>query len=151
VRMYLPTAGAEERQPELAAPVVAQRPKQRVGTVLIVDDEVSLVEIAVNFLGKLGYTALSACDGPEALRVLAETAEIDVIVTDVIMGGGMDGMELAQQVHALRPEIRVVYSTGFPSEALSERRRPLENSRVLQKPYRLAELAEVVERAVSDT
>jgi len=78
------------------------------GSVLVEDDESGLVKIAMTYLKKLGYTTHSAKDADEALEMLESGIEVDVMVTDVSMGGGMDGMELAQEVSRLRPEIRVI-------------------------------------------
>jgi len=145
VLLYLPLADLAATPAEEPRRVAA--PSHLGGSVLVVDDESGLVKIAVTYLRKLGYRTHSAKDADEALMLLKSGIEVDVMVTDVIMGGGMDGMELAREVHRLRPEIRVIYSSGFSADALSGRRLSVPNSLVLQKPYRLAELGEIVERA----
>ncbi len=150
VMIYLPFAEQASRQEPAVEVERACGVDRHGGTILLVDDEAGLLEIATRYLQHLGYTTMTANDGPEALRLLESTATVDVLVTDVIMGGGMDGLELAQQVRARRPEIRIIYSSGFPTGALPNRRLPLENSRVLQKPYRLTELAEVIGRSFMD-
>jgi PAS domain S-box-containing protein len=147
ITFYLPLAG----QPVAVPPAKpAENPAiVRSGVVLIVDDEAELVEIAVTYLAARGYTVLTAHDAKEALRVVEQHGKVDAMVTDIVMGGGMDGMELAQAVRALSPRTRVVYSSGFPADALSERSLPLAGSLVLQKPYRLAELAASVDQALT--
>ena len=119
--------------------------------VLIVDDEAELVDIAVTYLSARGYTVLSARDAKEALKIIADHGAVDAMVTDIVMGGGMDGMELAQTVRLLSPRTKVVYSSGFPADALSERSLPLAGSLILQKPYRLAELGASVANALGAT
>jgi PAS domain S-box-containing protein len=151
VTIYLPFAEQPSRQEPLTECGPEEEVKRVGATVLLVDDEAGLVEIATRYLQQLGYTTLTANDGPSALRLLESTEAVDVLVTDVVMGGGMDGMELAEQVHAARPAIRIIYSSGFPADALSNRKLPLDNSHVLQKPYRLAELAEVIQRSCMDS
>jgi PAS domain S-box-containing protein len=147
ITFYLPFA---------AKPAPAARPGpaeydsgKRSGVVLIVDDEAELVEIAVTYLAARGYTVLTAHDAKDALRVIEQHGNIDAMVTDIVMGGGMDGMELAQAVRLLSPRTQVVYSSGFPADALSERSLPLAGSLVLQKPYRLAELGASIDRALA--
>jgi DNA-binding NtrC family response regulator len=137
-----------------SAPLAARpRPEfkaetQRTGRILIVDDEADLLSISVSYLTARGYTALSALDGKEALRLLAESGAVDVLITDIVMGGGMDGMELAQEVHRISPRTSVIYSSGFPADALSERSLPLADALVLQKPYRLSELCDSIDQAI---
>ena len=135
--------------------VLAARPQEdkfpqlrRSGRILIVDDESELLDISISYLTARGYTALRASGADEALRTLTDKGPVDVLITDIVMGGGMDGMELAQAVHRLYPQTRVVYSSGFPADALSERSLPLADSLVLQKPYRLSELGASIDQAL---
>jgi CheY-like chemotaxis protein len=90
--------------------------------VLIVDDEVDLLEVAVTYLAEMGFTVLSAVDGPSALEVSARTPAVDLLLTDVVMPGGMNGVILAQQIRQQHPEVKVIYASGFPSSTLVERR-----------------------------
>ena len=80
--------------------------------------------------------------------MLKDKGSVDVLVTDIVMGGGMDGMELALAVHGLYPQTRIIYSSGFPADALSTRSLPLADSLVLQKPYRLSELGASIDQAL---
>jgi PAS domain S-box-containing protein len=114
------------------------------GTVLIVDDEEDLLEVALAYLAEMGLTALDAKDGASALEVLAQRSEIDLMVTDIVMPGGMNGVELAQRALALRPDLKIVYSSGFPSEALAERSMPLAGGPLLHKPYQRAEFTAII-------
>ena len=149
ITFYLPFEGAMRNAPLATRP----RPEfkaetRRTGRILIVDDEADLLNISVSYLTARGYTALSALDGKEALRLLAESGAVDVLITDIVMGGGMDGMELAQEVHRISPRTSVIYSSGFPADALSERSLPLADALVLQKPYRLSELGDSIDQAI---
>ena len=118
------------------------------GTVLVVDDEVELLEVALAYLAEMGITGYEAIDGASALKVIAQHSEIDLMVTDIVMPGGMNGVELAQKARALRPGLRIVYSSGFPAEALAERSMPLVDGPLLHKPYQRAEFAAMVHRVM---
>jgi len=144
--VYLPfdSSGAPVAKVRPAETVVADRS----GLVLIADDEAELLEISVSYLKARGYTVLSASNAAEALSVLDAHGPVDAMVTDILMGDGMDGMELAQAVHRISPRTRVVYSSGFPADALSGRSLALADSLVLQKPYRLADLGASVDQAL---
>jgi len=71
------------------------------------------------------------------------------MVTDIIMPGNMNGIELAQKVRELRPGIKVIFTSGFPAEALEERSGKLEGGPLLHKPYQRAEFADMVRRQAS--
>src|SRR5208282_4169582 len=105
--------------PVAAIPFKSQAGAGRV--VLVVDDEVDLLEIAVAYLEDMGYRALHATDGARALEVLASEPNIELLITDVIMPGGMNGVELARRVREQNPSVKVIYSSGFPSDALAQR------------------------------
>jgi CheY-like chemotaxis protein len=112
--------------------------------VLVVDDEPDLLKIAVAYLTEMGCAALKAIDGAAALEIVQREKKIDLMVTDIIMPGGMNGVELAQRVHELSPEIKIIYTSGFAAEALAERRMSLVNGPLLRKPYQRAEFRAIV-------
>jgi PAS domain S-box-containing protein len=132
VSFYLPLAEGMSL-PVNASKVVSSA--KRSGTVLVVDDEPDLLDIAVAYLAELGYTALQAQNGADALQVIAQHPEIDLVMTDIIMPGGMNGVELAQKVRQLYPAIKIIYSSGFPADVLAERSMPLVDGPLLHKPY----------------
>ena len=146
VSFYLPLVA------DLLHPAPADTPKRHDakmgGTVLVVDDEEDLVEVALAYLAEMGLTALDAKDGASALEIIAHHDEIDLMVTDIVMPGGMNGVELAQWALALRPGLKIVYSSGFPAEALAERSMPLVDGPLLHKPYQRAEFVAIIERAL---
>jgi CheY-like chemotaxis protein len=114
-----------------------------------VDDEADLLDIADAYLSELGYTVIRAGDGHAALAALERAGEIDLMVTDIIMPGGMNGIELARKVREIRPEIKVIFTSGFPADALSERSGNLEGGPLLHKPYLRAEFADMVRKSVN--
>jgi PAS domain S-box-containing protein len=118
------------------------------GTVLVVDDEEDLIEVALAYLAEMGFAALEAKDGASALEMIAQHREIDLMVTDIVMPGGMNGVELVQKALALRPDLKIIYSSGFPAEALAEKSMPLVDGPLLHKPYQRAEFAAIVYRVM---
>jgi PAS domain S-box-containing protein len=147
VSLYLPLAGEQTVQPVQSAPIVAV--EKLGGTALLVDDEADLLDVADAFLAELGYTVIRACDSASALAALERAGKIDLMVTDIIMPGKMNGIELAQKVRELRPGIKVIYTSGFPAEALAERSGKLEGGPLLHKPYQRAEFADMVRKSVN--
>jgi PAS domain S-box-containing protein len=114
------------------------------GIVLVVDDEVDLLEIAVSHLVEMGYTPLKAIDGASALDALNQRKDIEMMMTDIIMPGGMDGVELARQACVLYPDLKIIFMSGFPSKALEAKSMSLVNRPLLHKPYLRASFAAVV-------
>jgi CheY-like chemotaxis protein len=116
-------------------------------TVLAVEDNLPLRRIVVRQLRGLGYRVLEAGDGAEALTVL-ESQSIDLLFTDVVMPGGMDGFALAEAAVLRQPRVKIVITSGFPqtryAEEMRQHRFPL-----LSKPYRKGDLAQLI-RAVLD-
>jgi CheY-like chemotaxis protein len=110
-----------------------------VHTILLADDEPDLLELMAQSLAEPGYTILTAGDGYEAIRILADR-HVDLLVTDVRMPG-LDGIELAIQAKVMRPYLRVVYVTGFSTVPA--------DGRILRKPFRPAELRETVREEIS--
>ncbi|HUA93836.1 MAG TPA: PAS domain S-box protein [Terracidiphilus sp.] len=144
VTLYLPLAtGQPEEAPAFA---FAEQQERRGGTALLVDDEADLLEIADAYLAELGYTVIRAGNGAEALAELERAGQVDLLVTDIIMPGKMNGIELAHRVRELRPEIKIIFTSGFPAEALAERSGKPEGGPLLHKPYQRAEFADIVRR-----
>ena len=119
------------------------------GTALVVDDEVELLEVAVTYLEEMGFTTLQAPDGPSALAVIAGAPALDLVLTDIVMPGGMHGVALAQQIRQQHPDVAVIYASGFPSSALAERSQVHVDGPLLNKPYRKEQLAEAVYRVLA--
>lgn len=116
--------------------------------VLLVDDDEDVRAVAVDMLTGLGYEVVVASNGPEALDTLARIADIDVLFTDVVMPGGMDGGEVAQQARQLRPGIRVLFQSGYFEGALVRKGSIAANTHFLVKPYRRKDLALMMEQVL---
>ncbi|MCJ2018347.1 MASE4 domain-containing protein [Methylobacterium sp. E-065] len=108
--------------------------------VLVVEDEPAVLEMAVESLGELGYRTLTATQGAEALERLGGTERIDILFSDVVMPGGMNGVQLSVQARRLRPGLRVLLTSGYTGTALDEQAVPADLP-LLSKPYRREELA----------
>ena len=146
ISLYLPlTADSSQPVPAGAPKPLSAKPS---GSVLVVDDEVELIEIAQAYLAEMGFTGYEAIDGASALEMIAQHSEIDLMVTDIVMPGGMNGVELAQRARTLRPGLKIVYSSGFPAEALAEKSLPLIDGPLLHKPYQRAEFATMVRQVM---
>jgi PAS domain S-box-containing protein len=147
VHLYLPAA--EQAALLVSDTVASQVATPARGTVLVVDDEVDLLEVAVTYLEEMGFTAQSAVDGPSALEVSARIPELDLLLTDVVMPGGMNGVSLAQQIRQQHPDVTVIYASGFPSSTLVERRQLHVDGPLVNKPYRKEQLTAAVQQALA--
>jgi CheY-like chemotaxis protein len=110
-------------------------------TVLLVEDELLVRELASEDLGDAGFQVTPATDGDEALAYLREGRHFDLLFTDIRMPGTTDGWGLAQEAKRLLPDIRVIYATGLGDAASGL----TENERYVRKPYSLAELRKALD------
>ncbi len=109
-------------------------------TVLVVDDEPTIRALVAETLVEVGYTAIEAADGVSGLGILRSGARIDLLITDVGLPGGMNGRQLADAARTLRPELKVLFITGY-AEATVIREGELEpGMHVLTKPFTLKTL-----------
>ncbi len=109
--------------------------------ILVVEDDTDLRATTVLALQQLGYRVLDASNGETALRVLREQARIDMLFTDVIMPGAILGPELAQRARQIKPDIRVLLTTGYLGDPVLAKAGPLAQEAMIAKPYRNEELA----------
>jgi CheY-like chemotaxis protein len=112
-------------------------------TVLVVEDEALIRMLAAESLEEIGYAVLEAGDADEALRILAEHEEVDVLFTDINMPGAMDGIALAGLMHDRRPDLGLVITSGRGTPDLA---RLPDDSIYLAKPYLPDQLAAAVEK-----
>jgi signal transduction histidine kinase len=110
-------------------------------TILVVEDDPDVLNVAVSGLLDLGYDVKTATNAQEAMAVLRGDANIDVLFSDVVMPGGMNGAQLAVEARQLRPQLKVLLTSGYAASALSEDHGLSEREEVLRKPYRREELA----------
>jgi len=110
-------------------------------TVLVVDDEPTVRAVVVEVLSELGYAALEAADGASGLAVLTSDVRIDLLVTDVGLPGGMNGRQLADAARTTRPDLKILFITGYAETALSGEGQLGEGMAVLTKPFPVETLA----------
>ncbi len=112
-------------------------------SILVVDDEEDLAIIAEDTLRKLGYTVFRAGNAPEALNVIAEQTQIDLLFSDVVMPGGMDGYALASEATKLKPNIKVLLASGFTNKFHANQHEDSKHG-FLSKPYRRKDMAKKI-------
>jgi CheY-like chemotaxis protein len=104
--------------------------------ILVVEDVEDIRIATVDALAQAGYQVLAAASAEIALSLLAEEPAIGVLFTDIVLGRGIDGYELAKRAVALKPQLKVLYTTGYAARA----RETSPAGRLLPKPYRAAQL-----------
>ncbi len=106
----------------------------------MVEDEAGVRDIAVSILAEAGHRIVEASDGPAGLAAFAEHPEIDMVFSDVIMPGGMSGPQMVELIRKQRPDIPVLFASGYAEQALKDRETLIPNSKFIAKPYDAAEL-----------
>lgn len=109
--------------------------------ILVVDDDHDVRTAVVDQLTHLGYRVISASSGSEALDILARVADVDLMFTDIVMAGGMNGGELAEEAKQVRPGLKILFASGYFEGALVRNGHIERNQQFLVKPYRRKELA----------
>jgi CheY-like chemotaxis protein len=114
-------------------------------TILVVDDDREVREVALAVLEAAGYRVIEAVSGDDAYRFLVAHPDlrIDVLFTDVVMPGRLDGIDLAHAARQLRPGLQVLFASGFPTLVRDHADQEIRDQ-VLRKPYRAAELVHAV-------
>jgi signal transduction histidine kinase len=135
VCIYLPRAfGDGEVIDDMPAIVEGSRAHEG-EAVLIVDDEPSVRMLVTEVLRDLGYAAIEAADGVAGLKLLQSGARIDLLVTDVGLPGSMNGRQLADAGRAIRPDLRVLFITGYPEHAVVNHGHLAAGMQILTKPF----------------
>jgi PAS domain S-box-containing protein len=151
VTMIFPTAdsgpGANGAQGADAAAAQAKGSRDK-PCVLVVEDNDDVRELAEQVLGMAGYAVRSAASGEQAMDLLRQGEAVELLFTDVIMPGGMNGLELVERAHALRPGLPVLVTTGYMDELPQGRRSG--GLEILPKPYRQEDLLERVKKALEE-
>ena len=147
--MYFPRSKFTVKQPEAPARIASMMPSG-IETILVVDDEVELAVIAKSVLEDLGYTVVCSDNGPAALQVLEENTTIDLVFSDVVMPGGMSGLDLGAIITNKYPHVKLLLTTGFAVEADSPMSVTESKYEVLRKPYRGMELAKRVRKILDE-
>jgi signal transduction histidine kinase/ActR/RegA family two-component response regulator len=147
-RLYLPRG--EAVKPAADQPAATTALEGRGETVLAVEDNPSLRRVVVRQLHELGYRVLEADNAPTALDLL-DKENIELLFTDVVMSGGMNGIELARQAVQKRPQIKVLIMSGFPNAKFNGNGGLSTPWRLLNKPYRKEDLARALREVLDDS
>jgi len=148
VRLYLPRAVAVAAVPAMP-PVVAEDTAGRGESVLVVEDDEMVRDTAIDHLVSLGYRVLHAADGASALVILKSGEPVDLLFTDIVMPGGMNGKELAAHALLLRPRLKVLFTSGYSENTIIHQGRLDPGVNLLSKPYRRRDLATKVRRVLA--
>jgi CheY-like chemotaxis protein len=97
----------------------------------------------------LGYVVLTASNGQEAIEAIRGRADIDLLFTDIVMPGGLNGRELAEVVRQIRPNLPVLFTSGYSADVISCHGRVHANILLLSKPYPRADLARSIRQALA--
>jgi PAS domain S-box-containing protein len=139
IRIYLPRAlDGDVCEPDI---VHGDMPTGDKEVILVVEDNAGLRDLAVRHLESLGYRTISAADGVSALAIIKSGVLIDLLFTDVVMPGGLDGRALAAAARQLQPRLKILFTSGFTAAAASAAIEDRFGSNLLSKPYRKGDLA----------
>src|SRR5229473_2197347 len=149
-KVYLPRV-AELVQAQVAAPKESVVAEPGTETILLVEDEANLRYLARQFLEKQGYRVIDAADGAVAVQIaVAHEGVIHLLLTDVIMPG-MNGRELAQRISEIRPNVKVLYMSGYTENVIGRNGTLDAGVRLLQKPFTLRDLKSKVREVLDST
>ncbi|WP_199098783.1 PAS domain S-box protein [Dyella sp. ASV21] len=145
VELFFPATASSPSEPESEA-----APMLRVGheTILVVEDEPEVRHLAVRFLRSLGYATLEAGGAEEALRMLGERPDIDLLFSDIVLGRGMTGVDLAESARRQHPHLPVLLTSGYERISSDMDGTALKRFALLPKPYRKEGLARAIHHAL---
>ena len=149
--LYLPRHYGDSAESEAGALSAAGARERSGKTILVVDDEPSVRMLVTEVLEENGYSGIEASDGPSGLRILESDAHIDLLITDVGLPGGLNGRQLADAARVTRPDLKVLFITGYAENAIIGNGQLAPGMRVLTKPFVMTTLAErIAEMTGSD-
>jgi len=146
VKLYLPRYSGSEVGKENS--MVDQKLKTGHETILVLEDDPDVRELTVLQLKSLGYTVLQAHDGKSALEVLGQEGKIDLLLSDVVLPGGMRGPEVAIKAKEDQPALKVLFMSGYTQNALESHSELGETAMLLNKPFRKKDLSEKIREAI---
>jgi signal transduction histidine kinase/CheY-like chemotaxis protein len=141
VKLYLPKSSDRPVMPEIGAETASCRPANGHETILVVEDDEDVLVVAAESLSELGYQVVTAGNAAEALEILRGDQPVDLLLSDVIMPGGMNGVQLTVEARRIRPQLKVLLTSGYTAAALSLEHGLPDNMSVVEKPYRREDLA----------
>jgi CheY-like chemotaxis protein len=116
--------------------------------VLVIDDEPTVRMLIAEVLEEQGYKAIEASDGPAGLRILQSPAKIDLLITDVGLPGGINGRQLADAARVFRPELKVLFITGYAENAVVGNGHLERGMQIVTKPFVMDDLARKIREII---
>ena len=150
VSIYLPRHHGDEAQNDEVVLTTPSRASQG-DTVLVVDDEPGVRMLVIEVLEELGYSAIEAMDGPTALKIMQSNVRIDLLVTDVGLPGGLNGRQVADAGRVERPDLKVLFITGYAENAVVGNGHLDHGMAVLTKPFAVDMLAAKVKELIAQS
>ena len=147
VRIYLPQAPAKRSPPRTSASDRASRAVDE--TILVVEDDSLVRKFVVGQIESLGYATLAAVNAAEAMGVIDGPQQIDLLFTDMIMPGAMNGRQLADAALQRRAALKVLFTSGYSNEAIIHHGHLDAGVLLLAKPYRKSDLARMIRAALA--
>jgi PAS domain S-box-containing protein len=138
--LYLPRYAGPDGEAEDVAQEAAIGPGEG-ETVLVIDDEPTVRSLVVEVLEENGYTAIEAADGPGGLRILQSDTRIDLLITDVGLPGGINGRQVADAARTVRPDLKVLFITGYAENAAVGNGHLEPGMEIITKPFAMATLS----------
>ena len=135
MRLFLPRHDAAPAEDEHAEAATRQSGDGEV--ILVIEDEPTVRILVAELLGEAGYSAIEAADGPSGLKLLQSDARIDLLITDVGLPGGMNGRQVADAARALRPDLKVLFITGYAETAVIRDGQLDRGMGLITKPFEL--------------
>jgi len=140
VRLYLPASEAEKTETERTVSTI-DRQKSRGERILVIEDDEDVRVTTTGLLKRMGYRVIEAETGRQAIDLTEAGEAFDMVFSDVFLKGGMNGPDAVQEIKRLRPEVPVLFTSGYSADHLTENGSLGENVQMLAKPFELAELA----------
>jgi PAS domain S-box-containing protein len=149
VAIYLPRLINVVASPA-TAPQMPAAPRSDGETVLLVEDEADVRAYTKSILEELGYRVIEAADGPEAMAIASNRSDFKLLLTDIGLPNGMNGVELSTKMQAAQPSLKVLHVSGYASDAVVQRSKLDKDINLLRKPFSFAALAERLRYLLQD-
>lgn len=147
VTLYLPRS--ENTIADLESKSSPQKKRAEGRSILLVEDNPSVRDSVLLMLEELGYQSIAASDAAEARHHVQSGKHLDLVLSDIVLPGGTNGWQLAEQIGASRPDLRILFMSGHSPRTDSAARQLAQQQRLLRKPFKVDELAEAIEKSLA--
>ncbi len=148
IRLYFPRA-LEKIQENISSSIPFSAERAAHETILIAEDERDVLDLSRIMLAKHGYNVMTASNGAQALEILKSGTHIDLLITDIVMQGGMNGRDLAKKARMLHPGLHVLFVSGYASDYLTEIS-VVPGASFLPKPYTQSKMIQEIHRILNE-